>query len=101
MKCEAQTYISVQILDIHKKKKIKKCEEKMVQVFEKPDLREIIEQEEIFVVIPENITDIEKEEELRPKKKSKVLKYNKYMISIDKVKRNLDTKLYYNRFPIY
>ncbi len=70
----------------------------MVQVYKKLELEEIVEPEEVFIVIPEKIVTIEKKEEQKPQKKLKLFKKHKKVIDINKVKRNLEAKMYTNRF---
>ncbi|MHA2037486.1 MAG: hypothetical protein ACW98X_13710 [Promethearchaeota archaeon] len=70
----------------------------MVQVYEEPEFEESVEQEEVFVVIPEKVIIEVKKEELKPQKTSKLFKRNKKPIDINKVKNSIDTKLYTNRF---
>ncbi len=72
----------------------------MVQVYEKPELEEIMKQEEIFVVIPEKVIVEEKKEEVKPQKKSKLFKKRNKPIDINKVKNRLDAKMYTNRFVV-
>ena len=70
----------------------------MVQVYEKPELENIVEHEEVFIVIPEKISiTVEKKEEQKLHKKLKLFKTHKKAININNVKRNLDTKMYTNR----
>ena len=64
----------------------------MVQVFQKADLEEYVEKKVVFVVIPEKKIILKKKEEQKHKKKYKKT------IDINKVKRNLNTKMYSNRF---
>lgn len=70
----------------------------MVQIFEKTEL----EQKEIFVIIPEKEEIKEKIEEKVKKPKKKLFKrYSKShekQIDINKARRNLDTKMYANKF---
>jgi len=73
----------------------------MGQIIKKPELKNVVKQdsEKIFVVIPEFGNKIEKKDkEKKIKKKSRLFKKQKKKISIDKVKSNLDTKIYNNRF---
>ena len=73
----------------------------MVQIIKKHELKHVDKQdnEEIFVVIPEFGNKIEKKvKEKKIKKKSRLFKKQTKKISIDKVKSNLDTKIYNNRF---
>jgi hypothetical protein len=74
--------------------------EKMVQILEKKDLDNISKKEEIYVVIPEKEVKVEVIEEKKPKKKSRLFKKHKKSINIDKINRNLDAKLYTNRFSM-
>ena len=73
---------------------------KMVQIIEKADMEQFLEEELVFVVIPEKKTKLEKNEEQKLKKKSKLLKKYRKIIDINNVKGNLDTKMYSNRFVI-
>lgn len=70
----------------------------MVQIFDKTEL----EQKEIFVIIPEKEEIKEKIEEKVKKPKKKLFKrYSKShekQIDINKARRNLDTKMYANKF---
>ena len=70
----------------------------MVQIFEKTDL----EKKKIFVIIPEKEEIKEKIEEKVKKPKKKLFKrYSKShekQIDINKARRNLDTKMYANKF---
>jgi hypothetical protein len=100
MKCEVQTYISELIFIDLKKKKIKKRENKIVQVYETSDLEDIVEKEEVFIVIPEKKVSVEKKEEQKPQKKSRLFKKHKKAINIYNVKKNLDAKMYTNRFIV-
>jgi len=73
----------------------------MVQEIKKPELKNVVKQdsEKIFVVIPEFGNKIEeKDKEKKIQKESRLFKKQKKKISIDKVKSNLDTKIYNNRF---
>ena len=73
----------------------------MGQIIKKSELKNVVKQdsEKIFVVIPEFGNKIEKKDkEKKIKKKSRLFKKQKKKISIDKVKSNLDTKIYNNRF---
>ena len=71
----------------------------MGQTIKKSELKNVVKQdiEQIFVVIPEfgnekNIKEKKAQKELR------LFKKQKKKISINKVKSNLDTKIYNNRF---
>lgn len=70
----------------------------MVQIFDKTEL----EQKEIFFIIPEKEEIKEKIEEKVKKPKKKLFKrYSKShekQIDINKARRNLDTKMYANKF---
>jgi hypothetical protein len=70
----------------------------MVQVYEKPEIDDFVEQEEGYIVVPEQKTTVEKKEELKPQKKSRLFKKHKKAICIDKLKRNLNAQIYTNRF---
>ena len=72
----------------------------MVQVYEKSELEEFVEQEEIFVVIPEEKTSVDKKEELQTPKKLRLYRKHKKTIGIDKVKKNIHAQMYTNRFVI-
>lgn len=72
----------------------------MVQVYKKTELEEAVEQEEVFIVTPEKIVTMEKKVEQKVHKKSKFFKKRKKTIDINNVKRNLDAKMYTNRFPM-
>ncbi|MFX1419380.1 MAG: hypothetical protein ACFE9N_10710 [Promethearchaeota archaeon] len=70
----------------------------MVQVLEKIELEE---QEEIFVVLPEEVEvkkEIVKEE---PKQELKRSRKHKKSICIDKVKARIDTQILRNRFGVF
>ena len=85
--------VKIEVSSRNIEKKIKKWwNNKMVQVFEKADLEEYIEKDVVFVVIPEKKIIVKKKEEQKHKKK------HKKTIDITKVRRNLDTKMYSNRF---
>ena len=71
----------------------------MVQIFDKTEL----EQEEIFIIIPEKEEikeKIEEKVEQKPKKKlfKRYSKSHEKQIDINKARRNLDTKMYANKF---
>jgi len=73
----------------------------MGQIIKKSELKNVVKQdsEKIFVVIPEFGNKIEKKDkEKKIQKESRLFKKQKKKISIDKVKSNLDTKIYNNRF---
>ncbi len=70
----------------------------MVQVLEKKELENLVEQEEIFIVIPEQEIEIAEKEEQKPEKKSRLFRKHKKAVCIDKIKRNLDSNVYRNRF---
>ena len=72
----------------------------MVQAYKKTELENLVELEEVFIVIPEKKVSVEKKEEFKPQKKSKLFKKHKKAIDINKVKSNIDAKLYINRFGI-
>jgi hypothetical protein len=73
----------------------------MVQIFDKAELK----QKEIFVVVPDEKKIEEKIEEKVEKKPKKKLfkKYSKSpesKIDVNKVRRNIDSKMYTNRYMI-
>ena len=73
----------------------------MGQIIKKSESQNVIKQdiEKIFVFIPEFGNKIEKKDkEKKIQKESRLFKKQKKKISIDKVKSNLDTKIYNNRF---
>ena len=70
----------------------------MVQVLERKDLEDLVSGEEIFLVIPEQKVDFIEKKEKEPEKKSRLFRKHKKAICIDKVKRNLDSSVYRNRF---
>ena len=75
----------------------------MGQIIKKSELKNVVKQdiEKILVIIPELGNKIEKKDkEKKIQKESRLFKKQKKKISIDKVKSNLDTKIYNNRFVI-
>lgn len=73
----------------------------MGQIIKKSELKNVVKQdiEKIFVFIPEVGNKIEKKDkEKKIQKESRLFKKQKKKISINKVKSNLDTKIYNNRF---
>ena len=73
----------------------------MVQIIKKHELKYVTKQdnEKILVVIPEFGNRIEKnDKEKKIQKESRLFQKQKKKISIDKVKSNLDSKIYNNRF---
>lgn len=72
----------------------------MVFVLERPELENIIEQEEIIFVIPKEEIKIKEIDEKIPEKKSSLFKKHNRDISINDVKRKLDTNLYRNRIAM-
>ncbi|KKN23926.1 hypothetical protein LCGC14_0900040 [marine sediment metagenome] len=73
----------------------------MVQILEKSEWEEIVQEEESFVVIPEKKITFEKIDELRPNKKKsrlfrkhkKTIEVNKGTIDINKVKNKVNTNM--------
>ena len=77
----------------------------MTQEIKKPELKKIAKKdiEKIFFVIPEFGNRIEKKEKKKKiQKESRLFKKQKRkkIISIDKVKRNIDTKISNNSFAM-
>jgi len=73
----------------------------MDQILEKKKLEILIKPEEIYVVIPKNEVKEEKVEEQKAHKKLRLFTKHKKTISIEKVKGNIDAKIYRNRFCRY
>jgi len=71
----------------------------MGQTIKKSELKNVVKQdiEQIFVVIPE-FGNEKNHKEKKAQKESPLFKKQKKKISINKVKSNLDTKIYNNRF---
>jgi hypothetical protein len=72
----------------------------MVQILERKELEDLEKNEEVFVVVPEKEVIEEKIEEKKPEKKSRLFRKHKKVICIDKVKRNIDSKMYRNQFAM-
>ncbi|MHA2037847.1 MAG: hypothetical protein ACW98X_15535 [Promethearchaeota archaeon] len=73
---------------------------KVVQEYEKSELEEFVKQEDVFVVIPEKVIVEEKKEEKKPQKKLKLFKRHKKPIDVNKIKNNIYSKMYTNRFIV-
>jgi hypothetical protein len=70
----------------------------MVQVYDKAEIDEFVEPEEIIIVVPEEKTIVKEKEEIEVKKRPRFRRKHKKAICIDRVKRNLDAQIYTNRF---
>ncbi len=72
----------------------------MEQILERKKLKILIKPEEIYVVSPKNEVKEEEVEEQKVHKKLILFTKHKKTISIEKLKGNIDAKIYRNRFVI-